>query len=193
MFVVIVWQLMMGTGLAACAGLRAFLPLLVVGLAGRFDLVPLGSRFEWMASDAALTVLGVAVVLELLADKIPVLDNALDLAGTFVRPVAGAVAAASPLAALDPLTATVVGVIVGTSVAGTVHFAKTGLRLGSTGATGGIANPALSVAEDGLTLGGSLMSLFAPVAMFALVLATVWLVVRAVRSRRRAPTGRSTA
>jgi hypothetical protein len=185
MAVVIVWQVMMGVGLAACAGLRAFLPLLVVGLAGRLELVPLGSRFEWMAGDPALIVLGVAVVLELAADKVPVLDNVLDLAGTFVRPAAGAIAAASPLAALDPLTAMVVGVILGTTVAGTVHFAKTGLRLGSTGATGGLANPALSVAEDGLTLGGSLMSLFAPVMMFALVIGLVWLVVRAIRSRPR--------
>jgi hypothetical protein len=185
MAVVIVWQVMMGVGLAACAGLRAFLPLLVVGLAGRLELVPLGSRFEWMVGDPALIVLGVAVVLELAADKVPVLDNVLDLAGTFVRPAAGAIAAASPLAALDPLTAMVVGVILGTTVAGTVHFAKTGLRLGSTGATGGLANPALSVAEDGLTLGGSLMSLFAPVMMFALVIGLVWLVVRAIRSRPR--------
>jgi hypothetical protein len=185
MAVVIVWQVMMGVGLAACAGLRAFLPLLVVGLAGRLELVPLGSRFEWMAGDPALIVLGVAVVLELAADKVPVLDNVLDLAGTFVRPAAGAIAAASPLAALDPLTAMVVGVILGTTVAGTVHFAKTGLRLGSTGATGGLANPALSVAEDGLTLGGSLMSLFAPVMMFALVIGLAWLVVRAIRSRPR--------
>ena len=42
-------QIAMGVGLAACAGLRAFLPLLVVGVAGKFELVPLSESFEWLA------------------------------------------------------------------------------------------------------------------------------------------------
>jgi len=182
--IVIAWQLMMGVGLSACAGLRAFLPLLVVGLAGRYELVPLGESFAWLSGTPAITVLAVAVVVELLADKIPVLDNMLDLAGTFVRPVAGAVAAASPLAALDPLTGMVVGVIVGGAVAGSVHAAKTGLRLGSTGATGGLANPVISIAEDAVTLGGSLLSLVLPMITFVLALGVVFL---ALRLRARPP------
>ena len=34
-------QIAMGLSLAACAGLRAFLPLFVVGAAGKLDLLPL--------------------------------------------------------------------------------------------------------------------------------------------------------
>ena len=64
----VVWQTMMGTGLAASAGLRAFLPLLVVGTAARFDVVALGEKFTWMSSDAALIVFSVAVVLEVLGE-----------------------------------------------------------------------------------------------------------------------------
>ena len=43
-------------GLAASAGLRAFLPLLVVGLAGRLEVIGLGERFVWLSSTPALTV-----------------------------------------------------------------------------------------------------------------------------------------
>lgn len=167
----ILWQVMMGVGLAASAGLRAFLPLLLVGLAGRAELVPLGEHFAWLAGTPALTVLTVAVLLEVLGDKIPLLDNALDAAGTVVRPVAGAIAAAAPITTLDPLTAAVVGLVIGTSVAGGVHLAKASLRLGSTAATAGIVNPALSVGEDVASFTGALIAIFVPVMAFALALA----------------------
>ena len=71
----IVWQLSMGLSLAACAGLRAFLPLFITGLVARFEWIPLLDRFDWLASDAALLVFGVmltfisAVVYELLPSR----------------------------------------------------------------------------------------------------------------------------
>lgn len=180
------WQLMMGFGLAASAGLRAFLPLLVVGVAGRFDLVGLGERFTWMSTDAALIVFAVAVVLEVLGDKVPLVDHALDAVGTFARPVAGALAAASPITAMDPVTATVVGVILGATVAGGVHAAKASTRVLSTGGTAGLATPLISVAEDALSLGGAVVSLVLPVVTFALVLAVLYLVYRGSRRPVRA-------
>lgn len=177
------WQIMMATGLAASAGLRAFVPLLVVGLAGRLDVIPLGERFAWLASTPALTVLAVAVLIETLADKIPVVDHALDAVATFARPVAGAIAAASPLTALDPLTALVVGVALGGAVSGGVHVAKSTLRLGSTATTGGLANPAVSAGEDLASLGGALTSLFLPFVTFTLALGGLYLLF-AFRARR---------
>ena len=42
-------QIAAGVSLAACAGLRAFLPLLAVGIAGRLELLPLRGSFEWMS------------------------------------------------------------------------------------------------------------------------------------------------
>ena len=177
------WQLMMGCGLAASAGLRAFLPLLVVGLAGRFEFVALGERFTWMTTDAALIVFAVAVVIEVLGDKIPLVDHALDVGGTFARPIAGALAAASPLTAMDPLTASVVGVILGATVAGGVHAAKAGTRILSTGGTAGLATPMISATEDALSLGTALVSLFLPVVTFALALAILYLLYRGMRGR----------
>ena len=179
----VAWQLMMGFGLAASAGLRAFLPLLVVGVAGRLELIGLGERFTWMSSDAALIVFAVAVVIEVLGDKIPIVDHALDAVGTFARPVAGALAAASPITAMDPVTATVVGVILGTTIAGGVHAAKAGTRLLSTGGTAGLATPVISATEDALSFGAAMVSLFLPVVTFALVLVVFYVVYRGRRPR----------
>jgi len=179
----LIWQLMMGFGLAASAGLRAFLPLLVVGLAGRFELIGLGERFTWMATDTALIVFAVAVVIEVLGDKIPIVDHTLDAVGTFARPIAGALAAASPITAMDPVTATVVGVILGASIAGGVHAAKASTRILSTVGTAGLATPLISATEDALSMGAALVAIFLPVVTFALVLAVLYLVFRGRRER----------
>ena len=172
------WQLMMGIGLAASAGLRAFLPLLVVGLAGAMELVPLSGSVEWLATPPALIVLTVAVLLEIAADKIPMVDHGLDLAATFVRPVAGATAAVAPLTSLDPLTALVVGIVLGGAVASGVHATKAGARLLSTGGSAGLASPALSVTEDTVSLLGSVTSLLLPVVSFTVVIAVFYLLWR---------------
>lgn len=186
----LVWQLMMAVGLAASAGLRAFLPLLVVGAAARLELVPLGERFGWLASTPALTVLAVAVAVELLADKIPLLDHVLDMFAVVARPAAGALAAAAPLTQLEPLTAAVVGIVLGGGVAGSVHAAKATLRVTSTGTTAGLANPALSAAEDAASLAASVVSLFLPVVTFTLAVAVVYLLVRGRRGSAASPSVR---
>lgn len=171
------WQIMMGVGLASSAGLRAFLPLLVVGLAGRLELVPLSASFAWMSTTPALIAFGVAVCVEVVGDKFPLVDHFLDAAGTLVRPVAGALVAAAPITSLDPLTGLVVGVILGGAAAGGVHAAKATLRVVSSTGTGGLANPLISASEDAASLSGSVLSLFVPVVTFTLAVAVLCLFV----------------
>jgi len=189
--VTVVFQISMGISLAACAGFRAFTPMLVVGLAGRLDLVPLAERFDWLSSDAALIVLVTAVIIETLADKVPVIDHSLDLAATLLRPVAGAIVVASPLTGFDPLVAAVVGIVLGSTVAGGVHLAKSKTRLASTVFTGASANPILSVAEDAVSFGGSVLSVFLPI--FALVSACLlaFVAYRILGRRRSARAARA--
>src|SRR5262245_25328093 len=71
--------LLSGVALAAVCGLRAFLPPLAVGLAARFGLLELDLRVAWLAGDPALVAFGFAAVLEIAADKVSVVDHALDL------------------------------------------------------------------------------------------------------------------
>jgi len=180
-------QVAMGIGLAACAGLRAFLPLLVVGLAGRLELLPLTRSFEWLESWPALTVFGVAVLAEFLADKIPVVDHFLDAAQTFVKPVAGTILMASVLSDLTPLQATVLGLIAGGTAAGAVHVGKAKLRVVSSVTTAGTANPVVSFVEDVAAFLGTLASLVVPLLMLVLLLLAAllgWAAFRRWRRRR---------
>ena len=180
-------QVAMGLGLAACAGLRAFLPLLVVGLAGRLELVPLSESFAWLATGPALVVLSVAVVAELLADKVPVVDHALDALGTLVKPVAGTLVAASVLTDLPPLPTAVLALCTGGAVSAGVHLTKAKVRLLSTAATAGIGNPLLSVLEDVGAVIGSVAALVVPLLVAALFLAAlVGLLVLLAARRARA-------
>jgi hypothetical protein len=176
----------MGVALAASAGLRAFLPLLVVGGAARLDLLRLADDLRWLSSTPALVVFGVAVVCEVLADKIPFVDHVLDAVATAIKPLAGALVMTAAVHDWEPLYLTVVGLLSGAVIAGGIHLAKAKLRLLSSLATAGAGNPVLSVTEDAGALAGTLAALWVPVVAAAFVLAALpvaWWALR--RGRRR--------
>lgn len=178
----------MAISLAACAGLRVFLPLFVLGVAGRLEIVSLSEGFSWLASWPALVVFGGAVVMEMLADKFPLVDHALDTVQLGLKPVAGALITCALVADWSPLYLTVVGIVAGGSVAGSVHLAKASLRLVSSVATGGTGNVVLSVGEDAGALVGSLGAFLFPfvIAAAAIVgLVVVWFVLRRLKGRTR--------
>ncbi len=178
-------EVAMGIALAACAGLRAFLPLFVVGVAGRLGWVTLGESYQWLASWPALVVFAVAVVAEVLSDKIPIVDHVLDLVGGVVRPAAGALLAASVLTEMTPLQCAVVGILVGGSSAGLVHLTKAKVRLFSSVTTAGLGNPVLSLGEDVVAFVGTAVALWVPVLVLILVLAAFALLLLARRRFRR--------
>ena len=180
-------QIALGLGLAASAGLRAFLPLLVAGAAGRLGVLELSDSFGWLASTPALVVFGVAVVAEVLGDKFPLVDHALDALHTLVKPVAGTLLAASVLTELPPLEATVLSLVTGGAVSEAVHLTKAKLRLLSTATTAGIGNPVLSVLEDLAAFAASVAAVLVPllIGVGALVLlGAIWVLLR-----RRGPPG----
>ena len=185
----IIQNLLLGLALASAAGLRAFLPLLGLAAAAHFGYVHLNGQFAWLRSDTALVTLAIAAVAEFLADKVPVVDHALDALQTIIRPLAGALAVAGTQQHLDPATAAILGLILGAPLAGGLHLTKGGTRLASTAATAGLANPALSLAEDGASLVLTILALVAPVLGFLLALLIVvlaWRAWRRLRQRRRA-------
>jgi hypothetical protein len=171
--------------LAAAAGLRAWLPLLVAGVVSRLGVADLGASFTWLGSWPALGLLAVATVIEIAGDKIPVVDHALDAVGTFIRPLTGALAAAAALVHIqDPVIALVVGLVVGAPVALAPHVAKTTLRGVSTGTTAGLANPFLSLLEDIVSFFIAMLGFLAPLVALLLVLSAVWFSWRWLRRRR---------
>lgn len=182
--------LSLAVALAAAAGLRAWLPLLVAGILARLGLAELGASFGWLGSWPALALLGGATVLEVAGDKIPVVDHALDAVGTFLRPLAGTLAAAATLVHIeDPLSALVVGLIVGAPAALAPHVAKSTLRGVSTGTTAGVANPLLSLIEDGVSLLITVFAFLVPVLTLLLLALGGWLGWRWLRRKLRRKQG----
>jgi Domain of unknown function (DUF4126) len=170
--------------LAACAGLRAWLPLLLAGGLARMELLQLGSQFGFLSSNKALALLGLATVIEIAADKIPALDHGLDAISTVLRPAAGTLLAASVLGRIsDPMTAWVLGTSVGAPAALVPHVAKSGLRVASSAFTLGLANPLVSLAEDGVTLALFALALVVPLLICTLLILTALLIARRLARR----------
>lgn len=179
--------LALAIALAASAGLRAWLPLLLAGGLARLGVLDLGPSFQFLGSNKALLVFGVATVVEVVGDKIPAVDHALDLIGTPLRPAVGALLAASVLGTVsDPLTAIVLGTAVGAPSALVPHAAKSALRAASTATTGGLANPLLSLLEDVISIVTFVAAVLVPVLVVCALGLTLVLASRWLRRRRAA-------
>lgn len=177
-----------GVALAASAGFRVFLPLLAAGAAGRWGGFPVAPSLVWITSDAALVMFGVAALVEIVADKVPVIDHALDLAQTVLSPVAGVLVLLGPATALAPAFGLAIAIIAGAPLAGAVHLLGATARVKSSLGTGGAANPLLSVLEDLSAVVVIILGLLIPVLALAVV---AWLVVRRRRRTRHTPSIRT--
>lgn len=191
-------ELLTGTGLAAAAGLNAYIPLLVMGIAGRLDWIQLPGGWTWLQNEWVMVVLGVLLVVEIVADKVPAVDSVNDWIQTVVRPASGGIVFAggigtSTVAVDDPdsffSSGAWIPVVIGIVLALLVHLGKMAVRPVANLTTAGVAAPVLSTAEDGTSLLLVVLALVAPILVILglglLVLGFV-LLVRSARRRRRA-------
>jgi hypothetical protein len=156
-------SLALGIALAACAGLRAWLPMLAVGISVRFGVLPLGESFRFLGSNTALAVFLIATLIELVGDKIPAVDHALDALSTLLKPAAGMLLAASVLWTVeDPIVAMALGLMVGAPSAFVPHAAKATVRGVVSPLTAGLAAPVLSILEDVIAFGLVALAILAP-------------------------------
>ena len=183
----------LGIGLAAATGLRVFLPLLIVSGASYAGYLPVGENFEWLATPGAMTLLGVAAIVEILAYYIPGIDNLLDIIATPAAFVAGTVVAAAVITDLPPMVKWATAVIAGGGIAGATQGMTALLRAKSTMFTGTLGNPVIATAESGGSLIVSLLALAAPLAAILLIVAFFWLTIRLVQrvTKRASPEARN--
>lgn len=179
-----------GIVLAACAGLRAFLPVFGAGLAALLLDLPLPDALGWLARPTTLVIFGVATVLEMLSDKIPVVDHLLDGVQVVVKPVLAVLAAVPFAYQLSPEYSAAIGILMGVPLSLGVHTVKATARVGSTAATAGAGNPVLSVLEDMAAVGAVILAFVAPLLALALMTVMLVLLVRIARRLRRAMRGR---
>jgi hypothetical protein len=194
---VIVLEVLTGTGLAASAGLNAYIPLLTMGLLARYsDAIDLPNGWQWLSNGWVLAVLALLLAVEMVADKVPVVDHVNDIVQTVVRPTAGGLAfgagsTSETVTVADPgsffSSHQWVPIASGVLIALTVHGVKAASRPVINATTGGLGAPVASTAEDFGSVAMSLLAILLPVlvliALVVLGLLAVW-VVRRRRQRR---------
>ncbi len=193
-------EFLTGSGLAAAAGMNAYIPLLVVGVANRFfpDAMQLPDGWAWLSNGWVLGIVAVLLVVEVVADKIPAVDSVNDVLQSVVRPTAGGLvfgssSTASTVAVTDPAAFFAsnqwVPIVVGAVIALTVHVGKSMTRPAANVATAGTAAPVVSTIEDVGAIGISLLAIVAPVLVLvalALLALLGWSLWRTARRRRNA-------
>jgi len=165
-------------GLSASAGLNAYIPLFTIAVIAHYtDWFKLNAPYDTLANPWIIVLLGVLIIIEFLADKVPAFNHVNDLLQTFVRPVAGAIvfaASAKVLTGVSPALSLVCGLL----IAGSVHVAKAGIyRPAVTATTGGAGNIPVSIAEDFIASLTSILALIVPVILACMLVLVTALVI----------------
>jgi hypothetical protein len=195
-----VLEALTGSGLAASAGLNAYIPLVVMGLLARYtDAIDLPSGWSWLANGWTLAILIVLLAVEVVADKIPVVDHMNDVVQTFIRPTAGGLAfgagsASQTVTVSDPGTFfgshQWVPVAAGVVIALGVHGVKAASRGVVNVTTAGFGAPVASTVEDIGSVVMSVLAILLPVLVLVGLALMLWAAIWVVRRRRRKQRGR---
>jgi hypothetical protein len=178
------------------AGVNAYLTVALFCLTGRLGIADVPAVFE--RNDVLAAALVMAAV-ELVVDKIPVVDSLWDMPHTIVRPVIGGLLGAEIADAQGGLDQALAALGGGTTALAS-HSVKAGLRLAVNTSPEPFTNFAVSTAEDGavglvsflaakhpyLALGASLGFLISGALLVVLLARQVRRGLRRVRARRAA-------
>ena len=150
------------------SGINLYATVATLGLLGRFANLQLPGELEvltnWWVIGIALTLYSI----ELLVDKIPLLDSAWDAIHTFIRIPAGAMLAAGAFGDFDKATQ-VVALLLGGGLALSSHGTKAATRAVINTSPEPVSNVVASTLEDILAVGAVLLAVFSPVLLFIII------------------------
>lgn len=182
-----------GVSLAAACGFRVFVPLLAMGIAVHSGAIEPTKGFDWIGSWPAILMFGAATVAEVGGYYIPWIDNALDSIASPAAVVAGTVVTASVIPDIHPAITWTAALLTGGGAAGIVQGGTVVTRALSSATTGGIGNPAVSTAENGLSIVLSILAIVVPIiALIAVLVVLVWAIRKVIGWVRRRASARQT-
>jgi len=183
------WQVLQTVALASllawASGIRLYLVVFAVGLAGYLGYIELPAGLKVLQHPWVIGTAGFLLLMEFLVDKVPGIDSVWDALHTFIRIPAGALLAAG--ATGDTLSALTVaaGLLGGTITAGT-HFTKAGGRAMINASPEPFSNWGASFTEDALVLAGIWFAFKYPlvflIALAVFVALAIWLLPKLWRS-----------
>ena len=158
-----------GVLLAWLAGIRVYLTVFGVGLAGALGWLELPQALEVAQSPWVLGVSGALAVAEFFADKIPGVDSGWDLLHTLLRVPAGAFLAAATLSPDTGGDLSAGMLATGAGVALTSHLLKAGSRALLNSSPEPVSNWTASITEDVAVVGGLALAFTYPWIALAIV------------------------
>ena len=171
----------LAAGLAWASGLRLYVVMLLVGIAGYFGWLVLPTHLEVLANPIVLGTSGTLAVAEFFADKIPGFDSLWDAVHTFIRIPAGALLAAGSVGGLgeDSLPLMIAAGLIGGTITAGSHFTKAGSRVAINHSPEPFSNWVASLFEDFAAPGIVWLAIVAPVillvALLLAILVALWL------------------
>ena len=170
-----------GLGLAAASGFRVFLPPFLMAVwvrIGFLDVNIEGTEFEAFSSDVSILLLGVASLSEILAYKIPWMDNMLDSLATPMAGLAGVSVVAVSLEGADPSVQWALAIIAGGGTSLSIQSATVAGRGLSSMFTLGLANPFFSLIEDIASVLLIFIALLAPLVALCASMILIFAILR---------------
>ena len=150
----------LGLTLAALSGIRAYLTVFGIGLAGYLGWLDLPPALQVTMSPWVLGTAATLTVVEFFADKIPGVDSGWDLLHTLLRIPVGAFLAAATLSPDGHLSASTLALGAGMALA--THAMKSGTRAVINASPEPLSNWTASLGEDALSLAGLGLALSHP-------------------------------
>jgi uncharacterized protein DUF4126 len=156
-------------GSAWLSGINLYATVATLGLLQRFHFVQLPGSLSYLSHPWVLSAAIGLYLVEFVADKVPAVDSVWDVVHTFIRVPAGAILAASAFAHFDP-TIRMLALLAGGTLALSSHGTKAATRLAANTSPEPFSNVLLSMIEDALTVGASVLMAKHPVVIIAIVI-----------------------
>jgi hypothetical protein len=155
-------------GSAWLSGINLYATVLTLGLLQKFQVAHLPGDLGYLGNDWVIGLAAALYLVQFVADKIPAVDSVWDVIHTFIRVPAGAVLAATAFGHFDPRVR-ILALLIGGGIALSSHGMKSATRLAANTSPEPVSNIALSLFEDVLTVGGTLLMAVHPVILIGVV------------------------
>ena len=137
----------LAAALGWASGMRLYAAVFLTGLAGHLGWVPLPPGLQVLQQPLVLWAAGAMLLVEFVADKVPLVDSAWDALHTFIRIPAGAALAMGVFGG-DQSQWAVIAALLGGTLAATSHVAKASTRAAANTSPEPFSNLLLSLLGD---------------------------------------------
>jgi hypothetical protein len=177
--------LSLALGSAWTSGINLYATVTVLGLLQKFGAAKLPGGLDVLDNWWIIGFAAGLYLIEFFADKIPYVDSVWDVVHTFIRVPAGAIVAYAATSQMDP-SVYIPAALVGGGLALGSHGTKAALRVGANLSPEPVSNWSLSIVEDIIAFGGTLLAVFAPFVIAAVLVVFVvvffWFLPKVIHS-----------